>query len=118
MNIKTKLNYWAFALIALALFTLTSFAQDAAAVVATPEASQAPAWLLDLVNKYPVLSVIVFAVGCLRMLVKPVMAFLHERAAATETKEDDEKLAAVENSKWWKWLTFGLDYVASIKLKK
>lgn len=87
-----------------------------AAPAEAPAAQDATATLVaDLAIKYPVVFTVLTIVGMLRLLVKPVMAYLHARAAATETKEDDERLARVAQSWWMKALLFVLDWGASIK---
>lgn len=116
---KTVACLFAFMLFSLiALFAPTvAFAQEAASAAAETVVAPDPfaAFVAGLAAKYPVVVTIVSIIGFLRLLVKPVVAFLHTRAAATETKEDDERLEKAERSWWFKALMFGLDWGASIK---
>lgn len=71
-----------------------------------------------LANTYPIISTLIFAIGLVRVVNKPIFSILHKLAAETETKRDDEILAVVEESKWYKGLSYVLDWTASIKLPK
>lgn len=106
------------ALFALALFalTLSSFGADVAPVA--DAATAPPAWLADLVARFPWLSAVLLAVGVLRVTLKPVFAILHQVTAQTETPADDAFVEKVEQSKPVKWLLFALDWLASVKLAK
>jgi hypothetical protein len=100
----------------LALFILaasTLFAQEAAA-----DTDFVGNLIISLATQYPVLVTVLSAVGALRLLVKPIMSFLHQRAEATETKDDDLRLKKIESSWWFKLVAFGLDYLASVKVQK
>jgi hypothetical protein len=108
------------ALLALAFAIPAAHAQDAAPAAAelappTPQPEATDTLVADLAAKYPLLVTALAVVGLLRLLVKPVMEFLRARAAATETKADDERLDRIERSWWLRALLFVLDWGASIK---
>ncbi len=69
-------------------------------------------------GKYGWLIAVVLAIGTARLIVKPLMTFLHAVAAATASKKDDALLEKVERSKAYTTFLFVLDWVASIKVKK
>lgn len=75
-------------------------------------------FITSAAEKYPVILAIAAAMGMARMVLKPLMTFLHEFVLITETKKDDEILSKVETSKAYKTFLFVLDYVFSLKLKK
>ena len=74
--------------------------------------------LIDLVQRFPVLSTVLLIVGGLRVVLKPLMVYLEEHVASTPCPEDDEKLKKIKSSKWYRVLNFVLDYSASVKLPK
>lgn len=117
-----------FALFFVALCTpLPVFAQESAAVASIPVVDAgaqniiAPdafaAFVANLAAKYPWISIIVAAVGVLRLVFKPIVSFFHARAAATADAADDEALVKIERSWWFKALAWFLDYTASVKIK-
>lgn len=118
---KNKLGW--FLLFSL-LLTLGALAQDAPPAVPidpAPEISPGVAdaiskFLVPLVAKYPVLATIIAVLGTCRLLLKPTFTWLHSVVQATPTTKDDEWLQKAESSAWFRWLSYGLDYVASIKL--
>lgn len=102
----------------IALFAPTvAFAQEVASAAAETVVAPDPfaAFVAGLTTKYPVVVTILTLIGLLRLLVKPVIAYLHSRAAATESPDDDARLEKAERSWWFKALMFGLDWTASIK---
>ena len=68
--------------------------------------------------KYPIILTILSIMGMARLILKPLMTFLHEMVVVTETTKDNEILDKVEASKIYKGLLFVLDYAFSLKLKK
>lgn len=100
-------------------FTPVANAQD----VQPPAVEQSPA-LLDIVSagivalaaKYPLLVTIFSVIGLARAIFKPVMAVVETRVKESESTSDDELLAKVESSRWWKVFTFILDWGASVKV--
>lgn len=87
------------------------------AAPSTVSADPAATLIADYAAKYPLVVSILSLVGLLRLVFKPVLAWLHARAAATPGTEDDERLARVEASWWMRVLRFLLDWGASIKLR-
>lgn len=74
------------------------------------------AFVPALAAKYPVIVSVLFVMGVLRAVFKPIFAVLEAYVAATPNKADDAALAEVEASGAYKAVQFVLDYVASIKL--
>lgn len=102
-----------------ALFPVASQAQDT--VVAAEESASLVTeiitpLLVKLATEHPWVALVLTGVGMLRLVFKPVMAFLHERVQSSPDKADDERLAKTEASWWFRALAFVLDYTASIKL--
>ena len=85
------------------------------APVPTLAADPAATLVAGLAARFPLVSSLLMVIGLLRLLVKPVMAYLHARAAATEETEDDARLDRIERSWWLRALLFALDWGASIK---
>jgi hypothetical protein len=61
---------------------------------------------------------ILMVMGGLRLVLKPIMAYLEKKALESPEKADDEKLAKMKEAGWYKVLSFVLDYSASVKLPK
>jgi uncharacterized membrane protein YcgQ (UPF0703/DUF1980 family) len=72
----------------------------------------------NLIVKFPVLASILMVVGGLRIVVKPIMALLHNLADYSPSQKDDILIDKVENSKLYKGFLFCIDWLASIKVKK
>lgn len=75
-------------------------------------------FIVDFAAKHPMFSMILMVIGFLRLINKPLFGLLRMVVGATSTKKDDEILSAVEESKFYKMLTYALDWFGSIKLKK
>lgn len=114
-------------MVAVAVCGMIAQAADSAgtAVVADPLATWdkiAPASdavsdaVSKVATKYPWVSTVLFVVGACRFLLKPTFTFLHSVVAVTPSTKDDEWLARVESSTALKWLSWGLDWLFSIKL--
>lgn len=69
-----------------------------------------------LMGKYGIAVQVVSVFGTLRVVFKPLMVFLSAMVAATPSKIDDSVLARIQASPAYSWLSFALDYVASLKL--
>lgn len=74
--------------------------------------------VLNLVQSYPKLGTLIAIVGFLRLIFKPLFSFLDVLAAATSTPKDDEVLGKVKSSVFFKWFSYAVDYLGSIKIKK
>ncbi len=78
--------------------------------------------LAALIQKFAVdytwIMAVVSIMGMARLILKPLMVFLHDVVVVTETQKDDDFLKEVEASKIYKAIVFVLDYVFSLKLKK
>lgn len=74
--------------------------------------------LAGLIAKFPLVATIIMIVGALRIVVKPIMALLHNLADYSPSQKDDILIDKVENSKLYKGFLFCIDWIASIKVKK
>lgn len=74
--------------------------------------------IIGMAEKYPIILTIVAIMGMARVILKPLMTFLHAVAEATETTKDNEYLAKAESSAIYKGLHWVLDFAFSLKLPK
>lgn len=74
--------------------------------------------IMDMSAKYPIVVSMLMAMGVLRLINKPLFAFLHAFVAATPSPKDDEILGKVEKSKLYQYFCFAVDYLFSAKLIK
>lgn len=72
--------------------------------------------IVELMSKYPVAASVLAVIGVLRVINKPIFAIAHAIVEATPSKSDDDALAAVEASAFYKGLVFVLDWFASVKV--
>lgn len=72
--------------------------------------------ILQFANQYPVVASIFMVIGVLRAINKPLFTFLRAVADATPTTKDNELLIKIESSKAYQYVSFLLDYFASVKL--
>lgn len=79
-------------------------------------ASLAAGVLAALTGKYGWLLTVIAWIGVLRAAVKPLMVFIEAVVKATPGTADDEAIARFEAGPIYRWLVFGLDWIASIKL--
>lgn len=73
-------------------------------------------FIVTFMSQYPVLASVFMVIGVLRAINKPLFAFLHSVADATPTQKDNEILEQVEKSKVYSYISFALDYFASVKM--
>jgi len=73
--------------------------------------------VLGFAQQNPNIASLLIFMGIARAVFKPLFALAHAYVEATESPDDDVKLAEIEQSKFVKGLAFVLDYVASVKLK-
>ncbi len=74
------------------------------------------ALLMQFTDEYPWIATVLFVIGGLRVVFKPIMVLLETYVAYTPSKSDDETLEKAKSSKAYQWLAFALDYLASLKL--
>lgn len=74
--------------------------------------------IMDLSAKFPFVMSALALMGAVRLLNKPIFAFLHAFVEVTPTEKDNQILGKVEESKFYKGLCFVLDYLFSVKLIK
>jgi len=74
--------------------------------------------ILSLMTSYPGVGTLIFVVGMLRLVMKPVMALIDQVVTATPTPTDNEMWEKIKASSVFKALVFFIDWFGSIKLKK
>jgi hypothetical protein len=74
--------------------------------------------VMGFAAKWPVVASILFVIGCLRVVFKPIFAVLHAYVAFTPNEADDAVLEKIEGSVVYKNALWVLDYLASIKIVK
>jgi hypothetical protein len=110
-------SLFAWVVMLLLFAALPVFGQDAAPIApAIVPAVNAPGWLLDLVTKYPWLATFVTVLGVFRAIAKPIWSLVLATVAATPTKADDNFIDEQEHSTWWKYLSYAIDWIFSIKV--
>lgn len=75
-------------------------------------------FLQGAAEKMPWILSILAIMGTCRVVLKPLFAFLHTAADATETDKDNKALEKIEGSKIYKGFAFVLDWLFSWKLIK
>lgn len=73
-------------------------------------------FILDLVQKYPVMTGVLALLYIFGAVNKPFFVFLHSLVDATETIKDNEFLSKVEASRAYRTIVFVLDWAVRIKL--
>ncbi len=72
--------------------------------------------VIQFAAQYPIVATILMVVGVLRLVNKPLFAFLNTVVAATPTPKDNEILKKIETSKAYQYISFLLDYLGSVKM--
>jgi len=67
-------------------------------------------------QNHPWVSTVLLAIGGLRVLFKPVMSLLDSYIKSNCSTEEYTKLQNFESGSIYKWLSYGLDFIGSIKL--
>lgn len=75
-------------------------------------------WFRSLTTDNTAVVFIIWIVGLLRVVNKPLFAGIRSYVQSTESKEDDEMLDAVERSKTYRLVSFILDWTTSVKMKQ
>lgn len=75
-------------------------------------------FVLYLAQKFPLVLGVLAGVGVLRAVNKPLFMALKSIASATPTQKDDKILEDIERSNLYKFISFVLDWFASVKLPK
>jgi len=75
-------------------------------------ATQFIMWVL---SKSPLFGSAIVMLGTFRLIFKPIMSALMQIVDVTETKTDNEMLQKILDSKWYKVLSWVLDYAVSLK---
>lgn len=73
-------------------------------------------FIIQFASQYPFVATILMVVGVLRLINKPLFAFLNAVVMATPTPKDNEILKKIETSKAYQYVSFVLDYLGSVKL--
>jgi hypothetical protein len=74
-------------------------------------------YILEFAQKNPNVASILIIMAALRMVIKPIQDAARWYVSQTESVEDDKQLDEIEQSKWFKGLSWVLNYVASVKIK-
>lgn len=69
-------------------------------------------------GNYPIFGSILFIIGGMRVVMKPLFALLHEYVIYTPNEADNAILAKIEESPVMKGVLWVLDYFGSIKVVK
>ena len=72
--------------------------------------------LLSILEGLPWYGDLLFGMGVLRAIFKPIFSVVQIIVSSTKTKTDDEALAELQESKLWALLVWFIDYFSSIKL--
>lgn len=75
-------------------------------------------FLVEFMTKNPSLGSTLMIMGLLRAVFKPIQGVIQSYVDATEDTSDNEKWEAMKEAKWFKALSWLLDYTASIKIPK
>lgn len=73
-------------------------------------------FLVSLMIKYPEFGSALMIIGILRSVFKPLQLVAQAYVDASPSKDDNEKLAKIYQSKVFKVIAWLLDYTASIKI--
>ncbi len=79
------------------------------------EGSSVQNFLVTIVYKYPVLSMLIAIIGSARAILKPIFSIAHSIAQITVSDKDNKIITKIENSKILKTILYISDYVFSIK---
>lgn len=71
-----------------------------------------------LFEKFPILGYLMLLVGFFRLVFKPLMESLEDFFGYVSYDRGIRKITAIRESKVYYWVSFVLDYLFSIKLKK
>ena len=71
---------------------------------------------MDLSLLTDLLQYAAYAVGFMRLVMKPIMDIIREYVKGTDTPKDDELLDSVTGSGVWKAIVWLFDYLGSIKI--
>lgn len=72
--------------------------------------------IAQLAEKAPWVYQVIFIIGMVRLIMKPLMTFLQEVVNLTPSTKDNEFLDTVLSSKIYKAVAWFLDYIVSLKL--
>lgn len=99
---------------ALAVCTATVFGQTN--VIVDTGITQVNDVVSGLSGKYGFVSTLLLWVGAMRFTFKPLTVFIRLAVKATPTQVDDYAVERVESSQAWKWITWAIDWLCSIKI--
>lgn len=75
-------------------------------------------FLLTFIQKYPIFSQIIFVIGALRIIFKPLMSIIQNYVDYTPSPKDNEFLKKIMDSFLYQKFVWFIDYIGSIKLPK
>lgn len=73
-------------------------------------------FISQLALQYPLLTTILVFLGTMRVINKPLLSLARAFVKSTATQSDDVMLLYIETSKFYKAVTYFLDWTVSIKL--
>ena len=117
---RSWLGYALACLFLTGLFTLTVFADSGPtaidSAVGAAAASGVQGWLQAQVAHFPWLVAVFMGIGFLRVIFKPVFSLLENYVKSNCTAEQYGNLQKFESGPMFRWLSFALDLLGSIKL--
>jgi len=99
----------------LCLSAATAFAQTTTASTPVTETGLA-GFFVGLAQNYPWLATILLIVGALRVVFKPLMTLLDGYVKENCSAEEYARLRTFEAGPVYKWVSFAMDLVGSVKL--
>jgi hypothetical protein len=75
-------------------------------------------FVAQLIAQYPTAASILAIIGALRVINKPLFAFLNAVVNVTQFSWDNELLRKIEGSGAYKAFLFVMDWLGSVKIKK
>jgi len=73
-------------------------------------------FILAMAEKYPIVVTILFFVGALRAVFKPLHLVIDAYVNFTDDPSDNEKWEKVKGHKYYKAVAWFIDYITSVKL--
>jgi hypothetical protein len=108
------------ALVFLVFGAAAVFGSDSASLEDVTPAAVDAGWLssvvVDLAVKHPWIVTVLLCIALLRVVFKPIVTAAHWYVNRTPSEEDNLMLGRVERSVWFTWLSWFIDFFASIKI--
>lgn len=72
--------------------------------------------IISLLSQYPAFGSVIFLIGLLRLVFKPLMSIVQNVVESTPSKKDDDVWSKVQASSAFKALAWLIDFFGSIKV--